>query len=370
MNIVETSEGVVREWIDCGEPFVFYRLPGEMSCRGIRAAFPLRRMEDISSLDHQEGFVFAPFQPGEGHPLWLFPAGEEVRFSFTRKREDVVEAPAPVPLCGSLSPVPSLEYSGVFARFLAALHSGTCQKLVLSRRWETECPSPLSLAGAFQVACQRYVHSYVYLLYIPQTGYWLGATPELLLSGRGNDYKTVALAGTQVLAGGRLSGEWSEKNIREQRYVSDYICDCLGKRGIEAHADPPFTATAGTLAHLKTEVRFSWDATGGIGGLLSDLHPTPAVCGVPKSEAYRFICAHEGYDRSYYAGFLGRIGTDRTDLYVNIRCMQTDADKKHMRLFAGGGLLSSSLCEDEWMETERKLQTMKYVIQKESHVFG
>ena len=40
------------------------------------------------------------------------------------------------------------------------------------------------------------------------------------------------------------------------------------------------------------------------------------------------------------------------------------------RLYAGGGLLPESVLEEEWTETERKLQTMKYVIEKgKSHVY-
>ena len=42
-----------------------------------------------------------------------------------------------------------------------------------------------------------------------------------------------------------------------------------------------------------------------------------------------------------------------------------------IRLYAGGGILPASVCEEEWMETERKLQTMKYVISKGgTDVFG
>lgn len=370
---METTENVVEEWLGSGSPFVFYRRSGERMVHGIRSELSsLQSVEDIPSLNHKSGFVFAPFRSGKGHPLWVLPIEEKVCFSFSRHREDVVEAPASVASCGTVCEVPSEEYADVFSRFSASLVSGDFSKLVLSRRWQTEWPSGFSLAEAFNVACQRYVYSYVYLFYSPSTGYWLGATPEILLSGEGNAYKTVALAGTQFLTEGRFIGDWSEKNIREQRYVADYICDCLRKRGINPTSGCPFTVTAGALAHLKTEFRFSWEADGLVGDLLEDLHPTPAVCGLPKNEAYRFICRNEGYDRGYYSGFLGCLNlSGKTDLYVNLRCMQVDADRRNISLFAGGGLLASSVCGEEWMETEKKLQTMKYVIQKsKSHVFG
>ena len=87
------------------------------------------------------------------------------------------------------------------------------------------------------------------------------------------------------------------------------------------------------------------------------------MCGLPKADAYAFVCGHEHHERAYYAGFLGMLSPyGRTDLYVNLRCMRIESGR--ICCFAGGGLLASSVLEDEWMETEKKLQTMKYVIQK------
>ena len=121
------------------------------------------------------------------------------------------------------------------------------------------------------------------------------------------------------------------------------------------------------LADAKAE-----SAKEALGDILQALHPTPAVCGLPKEDAFRFILSHEGYDRSYYAGFFGRWEPEgKTALYVNLRCMQCGEGAEKIRLYAGGGILPASVCEEEWMETERKLQTMKYVISKGgTDVFG
>ena len=74
----------------------------------------------------------------------------------------------------------------------------------------------------------------------------------------------------------------------------------------------------------------------------------------------------------FRSGFLGRWEPEgRTALYVNLRCMQCGEGAEKIRLYAGGGILPASVCEEEWMETERKLQTMKYVISKGgTDVFG
>ncbi len=73
---------------------------------------------------------------------------------------------------------------------------------------------------------------------------------------RQREYRTVALAGTQFLQEGKLTAPWSEKNIREQAFVTEYIGGCLRERGVRFTLEGPYTATAGELAHLKTDIRF------------------------------------------------------------------------------------------------------------------
>lgn len=365
MSAQETEE-TLEEWVSGGRTFALYRRPGETCCRGVR---PLRaapvELTDVRQLNGRKGFVFAPFRCGGEHPLCLLPFDGEVCLSLSGAAEhSECEAPAPVPPAGGgVSAVPTEAYARAFGVFSGALCSGEFRKLVLSRKADVTCPARFSWAAAFAAACRRYVHSYVYLFYMPHVGFWLGATPEILLCGEAGRYRTVSLAGTQYLCDGRLAGPWSEKNIAEQACVTQYIADCLQRQGIGAMAEGTYTATAGELAHLKTDLCFSLSSTDRLGDLLQELYPTPAVCGLPKAEARQFICRHEGYDRSYYAGFLGRLDPDgSTELYVNLRCMQGTGDGLH--LYAGGGLLAASVLEDEWMETERKMQTMKYVIDK------
>jgi isochorismate synthase len=150
--------------------------------------------------------------------------------------------------------------------------------------------------------------------------------------------------------------------------VSHYIRTQLCSFGVHAEEEGPYTVRAGQMAHLKTSFRFSLPHAGRLGDLLRLLHPTPAVSGLPKDAASRFITANEGYDRRYYSGFAGWLDQKgRSDLYVNLRCMNISPHA--LTLYAGGGLMPSSVPGDEWMETEDKLQTMLSVILNEKHVF-
>jgi isochorismate synthase len=95
--------------------------------------------------------------------------------------------------------------------------------------------------------------------------------------------------------------------------------------------------------------------------MLKLLHPTSAVCGVPKAPSLDFIDKVEGYDRSFYSGFLGpaQVGGD-THLFVNLRTVRFKDGKA--TFFAGAGITEDSVPAREWEETELKCDTLLKVI--------
>ena len=101
--------------------------------------------------------------------------------------------------------------------------------------------------------------------------------------------------------------------------------------------------------------------------VVSVLHPTPAVCGFPMQKAKKFIFENEGYDRSYYTGFLGElnikgdyINKPKSDLFVNLRCMQVVKNMAH--IYVGCGITKDSIPEKEFLETVNKSMTMKIIL--------
>ena len=119
---------------------------------------------------------------------------------------------------------------------------------------------------------------------------------------------------------------------------------------------------AGNLVHLRSDFSFTLDDSltdgNGLGKLVDALHPTPAVCGLPKQEAMEFIIANESIDRRYYSGYCGpwNVG-GMTALFVSLRCMELSAHRSV--LYAGGGLLAESSEESEWQETMMKMEAMR-----------
>ena len=188
---------------------------------------------------------------------------------------------------------------------------------------------------------------------------------QILLEGKGANWRTIALAGTVRLEGEQLSGEgetvsWSTKNIQEQRYVATYIAECLEQFTSDFSEEGPFSVRAANLVHLRSDFTFTLPSKERLGDLLQTLYPTPAVCGLPKREAFQFITHNEHTPRQYYSGFQGWLGEEETHLYVSLRCMRME--DRHYYLYAGGGLLKDSTEDQEWQETEAKLETMRRVL--------
>ncbi|WP_455591716.1 isochorismate synthase [Bacteroides sp.] len=315
--------------------------------------------QHLNELNGQSGYVIAPFRADENHPIVLIPIDDFFGCSLPKGIENLP------PLKDNAIEQTGVdeEYAQRFEVFVRQLRDKVFDKLVLSRSVERQDVEFNDVAKAFSYAFNRYPHSYVYMLYTPQTGLWVGSTPEIMLQSKGDViWSTVALAGTQpLLRGGKLPQRWSAKQRKEQEYVAAYIRRQLESMDIKSLEKGPYPTYAGALSHLKTDFYFLKPDEDKIGDLLSLLHPTPAVCGLPKEEAYRFILENEGYDRSYYSGFVGLLDPkEKPDLYVNLRCMNMQDGK--LTLYAGGGLLASSELNDEFQETEKKMQTMKGVI--------
>ena len=333
--------------------FALFRLPYEKRCTlVVQTTGVPQELMACNELSGQQGFVMAPFAVSPSHPLLLIRA-DEVTSDLTDLDglSDLVDTHGLTALDKGVH----TDYHMNFANFHAQLCNHSFQKLVLSRSIElprTGDETPLQL---FQRACERYPRMMICLVYTPQSGLWLAATPEILLAWKDHRWQTIALAGTMKY---EEELRWSDKNIQEQRYVATYITRQLEQFTHDFTEEGPRTARAGHLAHLRSDFLFSLPDESVVGDLLQALHPTPAVCGLPKQEAFRFIQQNEHHDRSYYSGFMGPLFLNgQTNIFVTLRCMQLFRDG--YRLYAGGGLLKDSVEEQEWQETETKLDTIR-----------
>ncbi len=341
--------------------FAVWYLPGSnIPMAVVQQEGEAEHISDLSQLHDRSGFVMAPFVVSKQNPvLLLSPKGllqgedEIVRyvgdfsgsFDFTNNSSDE-----------NFVETPKEEFISQCSNAIEWILAKKMNKVVLSRQKFMRRPdSKPSLARLLLLLKANYPTAFNSLFYTPVTGWWMGATPELLLRGDVGEYQTMALAGTRAFSQQKQASPWPEKEQSEQKFVSDYIIDKLHAGGItDIRCSEPCTRRAGIIEHICTEVSFS---SGNVVKLLQALHPTPAVCGMPADIAKDYILKTEKHNRAYYSGFLGMLNINRqTDVYVNLRCMKLLGEGN--LLYAGAGITAGSDPEKEWHETEMKMAGM------------
>ncbi len=367
---------------DAVTAYACYRLPHQQEYhRMVQRGTPPETLPSVAHLKGRSGFVLAPFHPQAACPVLLFQGEHTIH----PMKESTADTSFPIffreenPDSGCTSsitehtqPAYSPEvWERAFHVFQGALQQNRFSKLVLSRHATQPHGAVCHAQQLFLKACKAYPRMFVALVSAQQHGTWLMATPEILLEQEDEHWRTIALAGTMPLEGELLQFDnpplslpsdairWSEKNIQEQRYVASYIAECLKRFARQRTEKGPYTVRAGNMVHLRSDFTFMLKEGVSVGDLLQALHPTPAVCGLPKRQAYDFILRNEGHHRRYYSGFAGPLQTtdNGTHLYVSLRCMEILP--QHYCLYAGGGLLKESIQAQEWQETEIKMETMR-----------
>ncbi len=316
-----------------------------------------------TELNEKEGFVVAPFQVTAQQPILLIRP-DKVEHIQVRIRGKGKSTPSLVEDENRKQATDSY-YAIDFANYHAQLKQGIFRKIVLARCADEQTAQTIDPMELFYRACEQYPRMFISLVNTKKSGCWLMATPEILLDGHDDEWRTIALAGTMKLEGEQLDSEgetmmWSTKNIQEQHIVATYIAECLEQFTSDFREEGPQTVRAANLVHLRSDFTFSLPDNHHIGNLLQVLHPTPAVCGLPKQDTFDFIIKNEHTQRRYYSGFMGPLLFDNTHLYVSLRCMNIESN--HYHLYAGGGLLKDSHVEQEWAETEAKMETMRSIL--------
>ena len=377
-----------------GRPLAAWREPGDeqprlLVARSLEAAYT--GLPPALDAEAPAGFAFFPFRDSDHNPALFLPA--DVRYDLAHP-EAVAVAPAArelvpaltawlalPPVAGQLawhhSPQPAppaateAEYSALVSAGVAAIETKAVVKVVSSRAARRALPAGFDPLRAFGELCEKYPRAFVSLVSVPGVGTWLGASPEVLAEVTADgQFHTMALAGTQPLVPGSRPQDaiWRQKEIEEQALVARYIVSCFKQLRLrEYHETGPRTVAAGQLLHLRTDFEVDLKNVPNPASLGTDmlrlLHPTSAVCGMPKAAALAFLQQHEGYDRAYYSGFLGPVNVEAPGvarLFVNLRCLQLRPTEAI--LYAGTGLTIDSDPAREWQETEMKMQTVAAVL--------
>jgi isochorismate synthase len=337
-------------------PFVLYCKPNSDRIVGLfQQNDHLYFLEDFK----ETGFVFAPFE------------GEFIPFIPQKFSDVIVEKVSTSDFYYNTvtnftsDELAKNDFEKLVQNGVNAIQNNLFQKVVLSRK-ELITLIDFDLETVFKKLIHNYSTAFNYCFYHPKIGLWFGATPEQFLKINQKSLQTVALAGTQV-DDNPFKINWNEKEKEEQRLVTDFITTGLDGLVSEMIVSSPYSVKAGNLWHIKTDIVATIKSKKVIGEIIVALHPTSAVCGLPKEESKSFIIENEQYDREYYSGFLGELNidfatfrTEKSDLFVNLRCMKIVGNSAE--LYVGCGITKDSIPSDEYMETVNKSMTMKKVL--------
>ncbi len=377
-------------------PVALWRYPHDEAKQAVVDFSGVAQPTTIDFSEQVAGFVFAPFVSNEGQmPLfikasfYLDPIGQDFlsdennfliaknRRRFLRDYQNQLTNPTEVSpwVTGPIDRTANkffneTEYADLVDQAITFIKASGVRKVVTSRATETELPQDFDPLTTFEGLCQRYQNAFISLIAIPEVGTWIGATPEVLLELNDQQLRTVSLAGTQPRPTDRTLDmvTWGDKEIEEQALVSDDIREFFRNLNIDNFTeDGPKTVSAGKIVHLQTEFKVSLpkrDLLYLANQVLRDLHPTSAVCGMPKEAALAFILENERYNRAFYSGFLGPVHINQASrLFVNLRCMQLR--RQSAILYIGGGITQDSVPSAEWYETVLKSKTLLDILRPE-----
>ena len=250
---------------------------------------------------------------------------------------------------------------------LAIEYKALLPKVVLSRQTELCFDSPIDSWDLIALWQKAEPSSFHYVFQFSQYNTFISCSPERLFDRYHQQVSTEALAGT--VNRGRNKREdalliqslLNDKKIdRENHIVQEFIIANLKQLKAEVSCYPAEVLQLKNVQHLRVPIKALLHKETQDSKLLYKLHPTPAVGGIPKLPALQFINDNEPYVRGWYAGAIGCISEHESDFSVAIRsALITD---NCIKLFAGAGIVTGSIAEQEWQELENKIQTILTIL--------
>lgn len=312
-----------------------------------------------------------PFDPSQ--PSALFIPERCQTFSRAQCQDDARQFVAGKALnIAARQAIPEQEkFMEMVAHAAAATSKPDIDKVVLSRLIDIETDAPVDLDALLNRLISQNPTSYNFHVPLPDGGALVGASPELLLRKSGKNFSSLPLAGSarrdqdNIQRDSEIGAQLlrSTKDRHEHGLVTQAMQTVLQPHSQSlVLSDTPELITTPTLWHLATPIYGQIkDPQENALSLACLLHPTPALSGFPHDIARKLIAELEPFDRELFGGIVGWCDAEGNgEWVVTIRCARVGG--KHVRLFAGAGIVPASSPESEWRETGVKLSTMLNVL--------
>lgn len=240
------------------------------------------------------------------------------------------------------------DYQEKLVEVIDFIKENQLSKLVISRRKLINFnDSKINLTQTFLNLCDTYPNAFVYF-FIKDENCWMGAFSEVLgkFDSENSQFETMSLAGTLP-----VDEDWTSKEIEEQKPVTNFIKNILEDYSEKVDQSETYDHLSGNIKHLRTDFKAEIKAEK-LEDLITELHPTPAVCGIPKEICKSAIQKFEGHSRKLYAGYIKVKTENKVQYFVNLRC--AEFFKNAALIYVGGGITAESSPEKEWKETKLK----------------
>lgn len=202
---------------------------------------------------------------------------------------------------------------------------------------------------------------FLYFKYLDQE--FMSFSPELLFKIEQNKIETMSLAGSVFRDFENENFLLNDPKLSEEHLI---VCDEIKHRlhhlCEEVMVGPLEILTLPYIKHRLQRFSGILKKSISLHTIIHELHPTPAINGMPYEASNHYIFAIEKIPRGHYAGPMGISYRDFAEIMVAIRSANLYDDG--LEVHAGCGITKDSTPQSEWEETEKKMAPFTWI----SHV--
>ena len=264
------------------------------------------------------------------------------------------------------------KFSNIVNKAKQYIHDGDIFQVVLSRKFEFESNGDnLTLYKTL-----RKLNPSPYMYHLKQDSKTIiGASPEMLVRITGDKVETFPIAGTRKITDNEEKNQaLSEELIHDEKELAEHtmLVD-LGRNDIgrvckfgSVHPESLMQIKRFShVQHIVSHVVGNLDSKNDMFDAFQAVFPAGTVSGAPKVRAMQIIDELECEERGPYAGAVGYFSYNGCcDFAIAIRSIFIKDNKGFVQ--SGAGIVSDSIAENEFKETEHKAGAMLQALKEAS----
>jgi anthranilate synthase component I len=264
------------------------------------------------------------------------------------------------------------KFSSIVNKAKQYIHDGDIFQVVLSRKFAFDTSGDnLTLYKTL-----RKLNPSPYMYHLKQDSKTIiGASPEMLVRITDDKVETFPIAGTRKITDNEEKNKaLSEELIHDQKELAEHtmLVD-LGRNDIgrvckygTVHPESLMQIKRFShVQHIVSHVVGNLDSKNDMFDAFQAVFPAGTVSGAPKVRAMQIINELEGEERGPYAGAVGYFSYNGCcDFAIAIRSIFIENNKGFIQ--SGAGIVSDSVAENEFKETEHKAGAMLQALKEAS----